>query len=254
MPPAHRQAVIHGQEVSSWRSLPDLQVGLIPMGTAGSRQVRPRLPAAAWGPGKAGGAAGGPSVPAAMGTACPQTQARHVLDEGLSAAPRSTAEELHTPGGGRWGQRVASSGARRGRAQRCPGDPRTPGARGVRACCVWELIPGTSAGLFAVPGSFRLRGRVCREHVRAGRPACAGAPAAPGWAPAAARWVPALVRPRPASTERGRAAPGCSKPRLWGLGAFGLVRTPLGIYASSCGRVQSSPRGEVPGEGYLRPC
>lgn len=44
LPPAHTQAVIHRQEVSSWWSLPDLQVGLVPMGTVGSRQVRPQLP------------------------------------------------------------------------------------------------------------------------------------------------------------------------------------------------------------------
>lgn len=44
LPPAHTQAVIHRQEVSSWRSLPDLQGGLVPMGTVGSRQVRPQLP------------------------------------------------------------------------------------------------------------------------------------------------------------------------------------------------------------------
>lgn len=44
LPPAHIQAVIHRQEVSSWRSLPDLQVGLVPMGTVESRQVRPWLP------------------------------------------------------------------------------------------------------------------------------------------------------------------------------------------------------------------
>lgn len=44
LPPAHTQAVIHRQELSSWWSLPDLQVGLVPMGTVGSRQVRPQLP------------------------------------------------------------------------------------------------------------------------------------------------------------------------------------------------------------------
>lgn len=44
LPPAHTQAVIHRQEVSSWWSLPDLQVGLVPMGTVGSRQMRPQLP------------------------------------------------------------------------------------------------------------------------------------------------------------------------------------------------------------------
>lgn len=54
LPPAHTQAVIHRQEVSSWRSLPDLQVGLVPMGTVGSRQVRPQPPGSSWGLSKSG--------------------------------------------------------------------------------------------------------------------------------------------------------------------------------------------------------
>lgn len=57
-PPARTQAVIHRQEVSSWRSLPDLQVGLVPMGTVGSRQVRPQLPDSSWGLSKADTARG----------------------------------------------------------------------------------------------------------------------------------------------------------------------------------------------------
>lgn len=57
-PPARTQAVIHRQEVSSWWSLPDLQMGLVPMGTVGSRQVRPQLPDSSWGLSKADTARG----------------------------------------------------------------------------------------------------------------------------------------------------------------------------------------------------
>lgn len=73
LPPAHTQAVIHRQEVSSWWSLPDLQVGLVPMGTVGSRQVKPRLPRQLLGTEQGWQSRGTEHTPT-PGTACSQGQ------------------------------------------------------------------------------------------------------------------------------------------------------------------------------------
>lgn len=147
LPPSHTQAVIHRQEESSWRSLPDLQVGLVPMGTAGSRQVRPRLlqqhgdPARLqgdWTPPATGTASCTPAIgvhPQHQVHPCYWGPSPFVCSPQGPFHTQSTAEELgHTQG-------AAQPGS-------TPGTPIPWGS--VPASCVWELIPATSARLLAM--------------------------------------------------------------------------------------------------------
>lgn len=139
-----------------------------------------------------------------------------------------------------------------------PSGHRTAGSPQCARVPVWELIPATSARLFAIPGVSG-----CGE----GMAGCTGdtcawggwrVPELPVQGSACARrllWQVCACTP---VSSVANTVPGGDKchwgpqraPQLWDLGTQWVeVGVLAGIYQSWCGHVQSSPKGEMLGEG-----